>query len=349
MRKSFRGFLLAGLGAILLTAVSGCSSSMYNETENWAIIDSDTPAYFVEYDLIFLYPSQEEVAENGYMNWIYGNIGDEIRRYVRLVIAAQFGARVRVFSPFVPLLGFNEYESIMTEFKKDRQHHFDFYKTRLQVPIDHMVDALNTYFRYYNTDGHPFVVFGQEQGALVLYEALKRCSRVNPKNGFVVGYFFGVPGVTNEEIIEEFGGRGIKPASKSHGAGVIAICNTRCEGTPIKDTLAMANGAVVNPLTWNNSTSPAGRKMNPGALFFNRNEHNPAHKVRIVPSYCGAAVDSKNGIVTLVGVPPADRPGLSETRFSSNVWGIFAKSVSRNARERVLIYKFGRKGVKLHE
>ena len=349
MRKSFRGFMLVGLAALLLAAASGCSSSMYEETENWAIIDSDTPTYFVDYDLIFLYPSQEQVAENGYMNWVYGNIGDEIRRYVRLVIAAQFGPRVRVFSPFVPLLGFKEYESILAQFRKFRLHQFDFYNTRLRVPIDHMVEALNVYFKYYNTDGHPFVVFGQEQGALVLYEALKRCSRVKPKNGFVVGYFFGVPGVTDWEISDEFGGRGIRPASKKHSVGVIAICNTMCEGASIKDTLAMSNGAVVNPLTWSRDTTPAGRDMNPGALFFNHNEHNPSHKVRIVPKYCGAVVDPRNGIVTLIGVPPADRPGLSELRFSSNVWGIFAKSVSRNARERVLIYKFGRKGVKLHE
>ena len=107
MRKFFCCFMLGGLGALLL-ASAGCSSSLYENTENWASADSDTPPFYSEYDLIYLHPTPEENPENGYSNWIYGESGPDIRHYVRLVISSQFGSRVRVFAPYVPMLGFTK-------------------------------------------------------------------------------------------------------------------------------------------------------------------------------------------------------------------------------------------------
>ena len=281
------------------------------------------------------------------MNWVSGNVGKEIRRYVRLVISTQFGPKVRVFSPFVPMLSFKDYGAIMDEYKRHRKHDFDFYKTKLRVPIDYMVEALNVYFSTCNPDGHPFVIFGNGQGALVLYEAMKRCRGVNPGNGFVAGYFFGVPGVTNREILDEFGGRGIKPVRKRDGVGVIAICNTCPEGEPIEKTLALSGGEVVNPLNWSIDATPAGRESNPGSLFFNHKESNPLLKVKVENNFCGARVDPEHGIVILTGIPKNTKYKIGEWHFASDAWGIFAKSVSQNAEERVAMYHFVRKGVKL--
>ena len=345
MRKVFYGLISGVFGAMLLF-VSGCSS-IYEEPENWAIIDNDTPAFYSQYDLIFLYPSQEEESESGYMNWMCGNIGDEVRRYVRLVISSQFGSRVRVFSPYVPLLSFNDYMEILEEYKRDRKNNFDFYKTDLKLPINYTVEALEVYFKNYNPDGHPFVIFGNGQGALVLYEAMKRCSKVNPDNGFVVGYFFGLPGVTKDEILDEFGSRGIRPARKRDGIGVIAICNTNPEGEPIERSLALAGGEVINPLNWRTDATPAPKEQNPGSLFFNHKEANPRLKVKFESEFCGATVDPKRGIVTLTGIPKNTPYILDEWHFSSDVWGVFARSVSQNAIERVNMYRFVRKGVHL--
>ena len=347
MRKVFHSFAAVVFGAALLF-VSGCSTSLYEATENWAIVDNDTPAFFAQYDLIFLYPTQEEESERGYMNWVSGNVGEEVRRYVRLVISTQFGPRVRVFSPYIPLLPFKDYGEIMDEYKRDRNHELNFYKTKLRLPIDYMVDALEVYFRYYNTDGHPFVIFGQGQGALVLYEAMKRCHRVHPKHGFVAGYFFGVPGVTKNEILDEFGNRGIRPARKrDDGVGVVAICNTCPEGEPLEKSLALPGGEVINPLNWRNDATPAGRELNLGSLFFNHKENNPRLKIKIAYNFCGAKVDPEHGIVILTGVPKKTPYKVAEWHFQSDAWGLFAKSVSRNALERVNMYRFNRKGVKL--
>ena len=346
MRKIFCGFMLCGLGALLL-ASAGCSSSIYEKAENWAVADNDTPAFFSEYDLIFLYPSQEEVPEKRYMNWIVGHVGDEVRYYVRLVISAQFGKRVRVFSPFVPMLGLKEYGEILEQYKKDKG--LNFYKTGLRMPIDYMIDALDVYFTYYNPDDHPFVIYGQGQGALVLYEAMKRCRHIRPSNGFVAGYFFGMPGVTNEEIDDEFGGRGIKPAANHTDTGVIIVCNTNCPGTPVEKTLAVPNGAAINPLNWRTDAVPADRKLNLGAIFFDHNERNPVLKISRKPHFCGAVVDPKNGVVNLTGIPPHTRQKIYEGNCGSDVWGIFVRNVSRNAKERVAMYKFIMQGVELPE
>ena len=347
MRKRFF-VLLSGVFGALLLAVSGCSHSMYEDPENWAVLDNDTPVFFAEYDLIYLYPTCEEKTVSGhYMNWISGSIGNELRGYVRLMITAQFGPRVRGFSPFVPMLGFDEYMAIIDEFRQSKRSDFDFYNTKLKVPIDYMVEALNVYFGNFNSGDHPFVIYGHGQGALVLYEAMKRCGKVKLARGFVVAYLFGLPGVTNEKIRKDFGCRGIKPACRSDNLSVIAVCNTRAPGEPLENTLAMPGGAVVNPLNWRRDATPAGRKMNPGSIFFDHKASNPIHRVKRIPRFCGATVDPDNGIVNLTELPKKNTYKIGERRFWSDSWGVFSQSVVENAHERVLMYHYSKTGVEL--
>ena len=350
--RSISLFKTGTLAAGVLAAVwflTGCSSSIYRDQNNWAVIENDTPAFFAEYDLIYLYPCQELESESGHMNWVYGSTGEETRRYVQQIIAAQFGQRVRVFSPYVPMLSFREYGKIMDEYKKERSHSFNFYGTRLKMPIDYTVDALDTYFSHYHQKGRPFVIYGQGQGALILYEAMKRCKKVDPENGFVAAYFFGIPGVQADEIAADFGGRGIKPARKRNCVGVIAICNIRLDGQPLENTLALANGAVVNPLSWRIDNVPAEPELNPGALFFDRKEPNPAHRLKVRPKFCGATVDPENGVVNITGMKNVNGLKLEENQFCSDAWGLFSKSVSQNARDRVRMYNYRRNGVTLKE
>ena len=349
MRKLFFGFISGAAAAILLSVVSGCSTSLYEDTENWASIDSDTPVFFARYDLVYLYPCQERKSESPYMNWISGNVGKDIRVFVRMAVASQFGQRVRVFSPFVPILSFDDYDAIINEFKKSDRADFDFYKTKLKAPIDYTVEALNVYFKHYNPDGHPVVFYGHGQGALVLYEAMKRCGKVHPDNGFVVGYFFGVPGVTRKEIKSDFGGRGIRQACSRDSVGVIAICNVRGPGEPLEHTLATPNGVVINPLNWCIDATPADNSRNPGSLFFDRKQHNPLLKVKQIPYFCGAAVDPENGIVNITNIPKNCKFKLDEDCFGSDAWGIFSKSVVLNAQERVAMFKFLKTGVEMPE
>ena len=212
-----------------------------------------------------------------------------------------------------------------------------------------MLDALNIYFGHYNTCGHPVVFYGHEQGGLVLYEAMKRCRKVNAGNGFVAGYFFGVPGVTREEIKSDFGGRGIKPAKRRDGVGVMVFCNIRTPGEPLEHTLATPKGAVINPLNWRTDATPADRSINPEAVFFDRKQQNPLLKVKKVPRFCGAVVDPENGLVNLTGVPKDCKFKLNEGIPFSDAWGLFSKCVSRNADERVAMFRFLKTGVEMPE
>lgn len=345
MRKRFFVFSVAAASLLLVT--SGCFSSIYEDSENWAAIDSDTPEFFANYDLIYLYPCQEKSSEYNYMNWAVGNVGMETRGFVRLVIASQFGPRVRVFSPFIPLLSFDEYQLILEEFKKSDRADFDFYKTKLKVPIDYMVEALNVYFKHYHSGGHPVVFYGHEQGGLVLYEAMKRCSKVRPGDGFVAGYFFGVPGVTRDEIKSDFCWRGIKAASRRDGVGVMVFCNIRLPGEPLEHTLATPNGAVINPLNWRTDATPADRRLNPEAVFFDHRQQNPLLKVKKIPRFCGAVVDPENGVVNLTGVPKDCKFKLDEDSSFSDAWGLFSRCVSRNADERVAMFRYLKMGVEM--
>lgn len=349
MRKCLFEIISGIAAALLLSAVSGCSSSLYDDAENWAILDNDTPAFYSQYDLIYLYPSQEEKCENGYLNWISGNVGKEVRNYARLAVSQQFGPRVRVFSPFVPLLGFNDYDAIIKEFKDGGRADFDFYKTKLEVPIDYMVEALNYYFDHYHADDIPVVLYGQGQGGLVLYEAMKRCRKVRPDKGFVAGYFFGIPGVTREKLKDDLGGRGIKAAKKRDDVGVVVICNTRAPGEALEHTLAMPNGVVINPLNWRTDATPAGRGVNPGALFFDHKEHNPLLMVKQVPRFCGAVVDPENAVVNITNISKNNKYKLDEERLFSDAWGLFTRSVSENAQDRVAMFKFVSTGVEIPE
>ena len=193
------------------------------------------------------------------------------------------------------------------------------------------------------------MIYGHGQGALVLYEAMKRCGKVKPCRGFVAAYLFGLPGVTNAEILDDFGGRGIKPASDRDGISVIAVCNTRAPGEPLEKTLAMPNGAFVNPLNWRADATPASRRMNPGAVFFDHKASNPTLRVKKIPLFCGAAADPDNGIVNLIDLPKRYSFKLEERHFGSDSWGVFSKSVIKNARERVSMYRFSKTGVELPE
>jgi len=270
-----------------------------------------------------------------------------------LMISAQFGPRVRGFSPFVPMLDFNEYDAIISEFKKENRPDFDFYHTKLKVPIDYMVEALDAYFKHFNPDDHPFVIYGHGQGALVLYEAMKRCGKVKPSRGFVAAYLFGLPGVTDEKIHSDFRWRHIKPVCSHDSFSTIAVCNTRAPGEPLERTLAMPGGAVVNPLNWRRDNTPAGRDMNRCAVFFDHRATNPTLKVKRIPKFCGAVVDPENGVINLIEVQKKNHRNenysfkIGERYFWSDSWGVFSQCVVDNARERVLMFRFSKTGVEL--
>lgn len=324
-------FAVLVLPVLAWLAGAGCAADFYDDSRNWVVRNSEIPAYSTEYDVFFLYPSQIETSVDT-LNWTHGGLSENIRRYVLSMTMNLDSGRTRVFSPFVPQLGFKEYRRLLETRAKDPER-FDFFDSPLAPAIRHTVLALKYYLKHYNPDDRPFVLIGQEQGAVLLYEAMKHVSSISVKNGFAAAYLQGMPGVTAKTILRDFGSRGIRPASGPYDFGVIAVFNTRLpgeKGDPVADA------CVINPLNWCTDATPAKPQQNPVSVFYLRK----AGKTRTIPHFCGAAADPGKGVVFLTDLPPKSGKELRESVFPSEVWGIFSGSIGLNAEERIHEYIF---------
>ena len=328
--------------AFALCAVVGCSS-MYDTTNNWAVLDSDVPEYAADYDVFYLYPSFLKTTKGMYLNWHYADVSGRLRRMVRLPLEKQFGPKVRLFSPFVPQLSFDRCHEIMKA-AEEKAWKVNWYNSDFRAAIDCTVEAL-LYYMSIKSDSRPFILLGHGQGALILYEAMKRCSAVKPSNGFVAAYFFGIPGITPERIDDDFGGRGIKAAKDDSEIGVVAVCNIRLPGDKLENTFASRGGAVINPINWRTDAVPAAADEHAGAVFYNPNEVNPREQVKIRPAFCGAVADPENGLVELTKLPPNSAEFIYSRQFGSELWGVFGMCVSRNANIRVRMYDLKSTGI----
>lgn len=334
--------LAAALTAALVA--SGCAASLYDDAGNWAMQDSDSPEFFSEYDVFYLYPSMLERTDDGYLNWLREGVRGEVRRTVQRLLAKQFGPRVRLFSPFVPQLDQESYRKLLKS--AAMQDKVDWTKTSLRSAIACAVEALEHCMERKSPD-QPLVLLGHGQGALILYEAMKLCPKINPENGFVAAYFFGIPWITPGKIVRDFGSRGIRPATGRSDIGVVAVCNIMSPGEKLENTLGMPGGAVINPLNWRTDGVPALPAEHPGALFRNGKTGSSIDQVRVLPRFCGAVIDTERSLVCLTHVRPEFVRRLEVRKADCELVGVFGMCVSRNAGERVRIWHFQRKGLKL--
>ena len=342
MMRLFRClFSAAGLlAAVLISA--GCSGvPFYENPANWVIRESSTPPFSVDYDMFFMYPSQVKQTAGETYNWMHKNHFEDTYRYVKTHSADQVHPQARVFSPFVPQLGYDRYIDLL----KTRQAHpekFDYSESPLAPAVKHTVMALKYYLKHYNPDARPFVLVGQGQGALILYEAMKECSQIKPKNGFVAAYLIGLPGITSAQIQEDFRSRGILPASGQYDSGVIVVCNAHLPGQHDSRGFIRSSDYVINPLNWRTDSVPADPALNHGAVFYAKNQKKSSRQVLVVPRFCGAVMDTKNGGLILTGIKPQNHLLLSESSFSSDIWGVFMRNIYTNARERAVEFVFKR-------
>ena len=340
-----RLFLRLFLSAVFMSAVLivvGCSGSLFYENPaNWVISDSSTPAYSVEYDMFFLYPSQVKKTAGETYNWMHKNHFEDTYHYVKKHTSDQVQQTARVFSPFVPQLGFDRYMELLKARQADPAK-FDYSESPLAPAVNHTVMALKYYFQHYNPDARPFVLVGLGQGALILYEAMKECSRIKPKNGFVAAYLIGLPGLTAEQIRHDFRSRGILPASGQYDAGVIIVCNAHLPDQYNSRGFIRPSDYVINPLNWRTDSVPAGAALNLGAVFYARTARKASQKIRVIPKFCGAVLDTKHGGLVLTGIKPQNILQLSEFIYPSDIWGVFMRNIYANARERSVEFNFKR-------
>ena len=349
MSRSFFRRLRRSCAVAALLCCAGCAADhVYELDSNWVVKDNAIPAYFLEYDVLFFYPTQVEHADGGVLNWMQGKIAEELQRYVKNHASDLFQKRARVFSPFLPQLGFDRYDELVAACREDPECRQD-RKSPLAPAIDHAAQALQYYMAHFHGDsGRPFILIGQEQGALILYEAMKRCSDIRPDNGFIAAYFQGLPLADEARIRRDFGSRGIVPAQGARDLGVIAVWNTECPGAASGASLARNGNCVINPLNWRTDAEPAEPERNPESVFYNVLEKRLALRRAVTPHFCGAAADPERGVLILTRLPAAAPApaALGERMFPSMAWGIFAGALRRNADERVAEYLFQRRGMR---
>ena len=345
-KKSLFGTVAGAIAVVSLGLLAGgCASSEYEIAENWAVLDSDTPVYFAEYDVFCLEPSQVERGDSTHVNWLQGSIGDDIRREVAQRLPAYFGPKVRLFVPFVFQMTYEGYRELLAS-REASEDPIDFADSPLAPAIEDVVEALRYYLKHCNHVGQPFILYGVEQGAVILYEAMKQCSDITPKNGFIAAYFLGIPEITAERIEHDFGSRGIRPAKGFNDVGVVAVCNTRLPGEPLENTFGGPGRYVINPLNWRTDDDPAEPAENRGSVFLTQGGGPLAAKVRTIPRFCGAAVDPENGVVNITHISPPYQWQLRERAFRSEVWGLFAVNIRQNAEDRVHMYILRQRGMK---
>lgn len=320
-------------GLLMLVVVlplfsTGCRSGIaampeldYGDAENWIIADSGIADR--SYDLFYIYPTLVNDQTKPYMDWS----DPEVVRKATGFTAAQtliFSEEARIFAPRVRQL---EYSRCLGVIEGG-----DWGRTMLARGIADTIAAFDYYRDNFN-EGRPYVLFGHSQGAVDLYELLKADPEITCENGFVAAYLIGLPKVQAEEIVREFAGRNITPATGAEDTGVIVVWNTQNH----ECSESMFTGdqtCCINPLNWETDATPADRYENLGALFYDYKTGATTRE----KAFCGAIIDPESGAL-IVDLPSNSRydangfmgPGVFHM---NDVW-FFAENLRRNAADRV--------------
>ena len=365
-----------GVFVILLCAVlallSGCQTmkkKVYYSVDNWAVRENAVPRYYAMYDVFFVYPSMFKNPEETYLNWTKNyckdyKISDFITDYVRSQTVAIFdieenmkvrgntqankselGRKVRIFAPLVHQVEHGKYIETLRDGSYAKKG------SLLQEGIDDTLKALEFYLKCYHDKGRPFVIVGQGQGAVDAYEAMKRCRKVNPKNGFVAAYFVGLPHTSMEKINKDFNRRGISAGVNEYDTGVILAWNPR--GRHLEDSLLTDEDSyAINPMHWSIDGTVSPSSMDKGTSFFDyladRENREGKHEDKAEPVFeilnlTEAYVD--RGVLIFNEkelLHHFEKEIVDENELHCHLFSLFNKNIVANAESRVVQYLYKR-------
>ena len=280
--------MLAALFAIALTA----AATDYGDKKNWACCETDKPG--CDFDIFYIPPTL--FCDPLHPRMDIENDAELRRRIARYSVyqCSVIAPRARVFSPFVCML---DYSYISLGVCSPR----GWRSFRPLIPtVDDAHEAFRYYLKHFN-HGRPYIVFGHSQGAMVLYQTLRREPAVTLQRGFVAAYLIGMPHLTPEEIAADLAPRGIRPASRADDIGVVIGWNSQCPN--VKNIFFTGRGTYcINPLNWRTDATPAGADAHRGALVYDCRERRNV----IIRNFCGARIDPKHGAL-ICDAPPEGR------------------------------------------
>lgn len=319
--KKFLLLLLLSLG---LTA----AATDYRKEENWVICDRNKAD--AEFDVFYVYPTLFSDREHALMQW-----ENDPKLHAKTVgfAAAQtgiFGARARVFAPFVRQLDYSRCTPLLSAGADWRT------APELAPGAEDTVQAFRFYLEHFNR-GRPYILLGHSQGAIDLYRMMLQVPELAAERGFVAAYLLGMPHLTQAEIAADFSGRGIAPATDARGLGVIIGWNTQAPET--ENPAFTGRGTYcINPLNWSTGTAAADRSANIMAFFYDYR----TGQSKTVPNFCGARIDAVRGAL-LVDLPvngKYDARGfMGKGVFHMNDVWFFAGNIRDNSRLRVKLWR----------
>ncbi len=336
-----------------LFLLSGCAmfdKGLYYSIDNWVIRDNAVPRYYAMYDVFYVYPSMVNNPEITYINWTKDNIGDSIYNFTVTQTSDIFdiahnaykrehenntdrGSMVRIFSPFIHQVEHGKYiEAIKGNYTSR--------KSPLRPGINDTVKALEHYFKYYHKKGRPFILVGHGQGAVDLYEAMKKCRKVNPSNGFVAAYFTGLPRISMQKINKDFNSRNIYAGVNEFDTGVVLVWNARPNVN--EDSIFIdKNSFSINPVNWRIDGTIAQKSDDKGASVYNFVTDDLTVRKYKYQNLCDAYVDQ--GVLVFNEKQVRERfqdAILGECDFQTNLYSLFNMNVVWNAEMRVMQYLY---------
>lgn len=282
---------------VLLIIVGGCATvSPYGYSDNWIIRENDIPQYYSKMDLFYI-----GKAPAG-----YGDTHEVQFNWTKTHTNDIFGRGVRVFAPKL-----------------------------VEPTVEGVALALQYYLDNFHKKGHPFVIMGEGKSADLLYQAMKKCSGVNPGNGFVAAYLPDMEQKTAKEIADYFYWDNIKAAAKADDFGVIITWRSCING---EDFEGRKDSYGINPLTWQIDNTLAVAKDNIKAIFYMPEHKNIFWRKVEVKNFCGATLNADNGVLA-IDCPPALLHTV-DGKFTHNCISIFAGNIAENAmiRTQAMIY-----------
>lgn len=331
VRSLFCAVFLALLGQFFV----GCSSTVspYLYVKNWVIRENAVPAYFAEYDLLFIYP---RIARSG-DRWpdLPANrlTLSYVHDYAEFVTQEAFGKKVRVFAPVIH----RTEDSVYARLLEEKTEEWD--DTEAQPAIEEVVEVIRFYLKTYHTPKRPYVLLGHGQGSVLLYEALKELEgEVRPDEGFVAAYLPELPDFMIARVAEDFdeapSGKYISPVRGRFDTGVLAAWRTEV-ATPA-NALARPSSApgLVNPLNWS-VIRPSDATNCVKACYYDINQTNVLERKITSAGYVRVEPDGSN---LCLRVEKAASPGLPEMPLVGETVSLFTGNIVINARERVMRY-----------
>ena len=226
-----------------------------------------------------------------------------LRKNAEGLLTAQAG----IYSPYANLYApFYRQQSAATQSMEPNNGGRDaFADPHFLIGYHDVERAFDYYTEHLNPD-RPFILAGHSQGSMVVIHLLRnRLQNPALQKRMLAAYPIGY--TVKKSDLERY--PWMKLAQRETDTGVIITFNT--EGKDAKGSPVLLNDAVaINPLNWKTDGTPAPRKKNIEAVFFN---DSTGEVLERIPHFAGAYIDTNTGalIATDIQTPKSDKIDLA--------------------------------------